>query len=141
MSRASDPAVRKIIQADSTLDIGPFIEAATTLVDYVDGCDTGNTLSKEQLKQIEIWVSAHLYATRDQQYSAKKTLDASAKFQVGAVGTGSLDITSWGRQAMLLDTTGCLSNLNEQAKTGKRVASASWLGKPPSDQTDYEDRD
>lgn len=141
MSRAASEDVRDIIDDDSVIDMSPFIAAATTLVDYVNTCDTGNVLSAEQLKQIEIWLSAHFYAHRDQQYSQKKTGDASAKFQVGAEGTGSFDTTQWGRTAMVLDVTGCLVDLNEQAKKGKQKVNLAWLGKPPSQQIDYDDRD
>ena len=43
---------------------------------------------------------------------------------------------------MGLDITGCLAKLNEEAKTGKKIkAGLTWLGKPPSDQIDYVDRD
>jgi len=141
MSRAGEEDVRNIITSDVIIDITAFIEIATTLVDYVDTCDTDNVLSSEQLKQIEILLSAHFYAHRDLQYTEKKTGDASAKFQVGAPGTGSLDTTVWGRDAMTVDVTGCLAALNEQAKTGRHKVGLAWLGKPPSDQTLYVDRD
>lgn len=142
MSRAGENDVRAIIQADSTIDnLFPFITVAEGLVDYVDSRDTENLLTAHQLKQIEIYLAAHFYASRDQQYSSNKTGDASAKFQVGISGIGPMELNDWGRHAMMLDITGTLSRLNEQNKKGKTTPQAVWLGREPSTQTDYVDRD
>jgi competence protein ComGF len=139
MARASEDDVRAIIGSDSTLKVSFFIETAEQLVDYVDSCDTDGTLNTTQLRHIETWLAAHFYAIRDQQYASKKTGDASAVFQ-GKTDM-ALDSTQWGQQAMILDVTGKLATINQNAKRGKITAGMTWLGKPKSSQTEYQDRD
>ena len=139
MARAGEDDVRAIISTDTALDLGPFIRTAAALTEAVDTCDTDNVLSSQQLRQIETWLAAHFYAHRDQLYLEKKTEKASAIFQ-GKTGM-HLDSTQYGQTAMIIDTTGCLSDFNQDAKVGRRKATLAWLGKAPSDQTDYRDRD
>lgn len=142
MARVSEPEVRDVIDDSSDISIAPFIATATVLTDYVDRCDTADILKDAQLKEIERWLAAHYYAIRDAQYRSKATGRAEAEYQVGKSGEGSLDSNDWGRQALMLDVTGCLARLNEESKTGKKPAvSLLWLGKPPSEQIDYVDRD
>lgn len=135
-NRATNESVREIIETILSISTAPFITAANVLVDRVSTKDTAGILSTTALKEIESWLAAHFYATRDQQYSEKKTGDAEAKFQVGKPGEGLLDTTQWGRNAMLLDFTGCLRSMNNGGKV-----SMEWLGKPRSEQIDYSDRD
>ena len=134
--RASAEEVRAVVPNTSTIDIAPFISAANALTDYVNTCDTAkdNILTTALLLQIEIYLAAHFYAIRDQQYQQKKTGDASATFQ-GQTGM-RLDSTTWGQAAMTMDISGCLSARNKGGRIG-----AYWLGKAPSAQTDYVDRD
>ena len=133
--RASDADVRAIIDTDPAIATTIPIRAANTLVDWInDKCDQDNVLTAAQLGEIETWLAAHFYAHRDPQYSSKATEKASATFQ-GATGMG-LESTVWGQTAMTLDPTGCLASRNKGGKAG-----VLWLGKAPSDQTDYEDRD
>ncbi len=139
--RTSETAVREITETDSSIRLTEFNAAASALTDFVDTCDTGNVLSATQLRQIEMWLAAHFYAHRDQLLSEEKTADVAGVYQVGNPGEGSLDTTQYGRTAKLLDVTGCLANLDEQSKTGRRTASVTWLGKPVSAQIKYEDRD
>jgi len=141
MSRAGEDDVRAIIQNDTTIPLASFINAASSLVDHVNTQDTEGLLTTNALKNIEAYLAAHFYALKDQQYSEKKTGDASAKFQVGKAGEGPLEQNDWGRTAMLLDITGTLSKLNDQAKKGGSTPQMVWLGKPPSTQIDYVDRD
>jgi hypothetical protein len=140
-TRVSDDDVRGILNSDLDISMAAFLQTANVMVTYVDSCDTRNLLSDDQLKQIEIWLAAHFYSVRDQLYSSNKTADAEADFQTGVKGEGSYDTTDYGRQAMALDITGCLANLNDQAKNGKRVASLNYLGKRVSRQIEYQDRD
>ena len=139
MSRTSEPDVRKIISSDSTLDLSLFIQAASSLTDYVDTCDTGNLLSVKQLREIETWLAAWLYECRDQGYLEKETGDASATFQ-GVTGK-YLESNFWGQHAIMLDVSGCLTRLQQQAMHGKKQVQLVWIGKPESEQTDYADRD
>ncbi len=138
MARVNDDEVRGIIDDDVEIPMQPFITTATVMTDYVDSCDTDNVLSANHLKEIERWLAAHYYAHRDQQYISR----INVKFQGGEPGVGTFDTTHWGRTAMGLDISGCLTRLNKEAETGRKIsAGITWLGKAPSDQIDYVDRD
>ncbi len=144
MSRANDNDVRAIIDYDTDkplVSMQPFIRAASVLVDKIEANDTSSILNSDALKEVETWLAAHFYAHKDLQYKSAKAMDAGAVFQVGQDGLGPLELTMWGRQAMLLDMSGYLSKLNQDAIRGKSKITLSWLGKPPSSQIDYVDRD
>ena len=133
--RTSDEQVRAVIETDPDIGIEAFIRPATALTDYVESEDSDSVLGSALLTQIETFLAAHFYARRDPQYRSKITGRAEAQFQ-GKSGM-RLDSTDWGQDAIVLDVTGCLASLN----TGRRAASIDWLGKAPSDQILYEDRD
>ena len=140
MGRTSEADVRAILNDTPTIAISVFIETAAEMTDYVETCDTTGALSARALRMIETWLSAYYYSILDQPWQEKKTLDASAKFQ----GTSDLgfDANQYGQAAMRLDTTGCLSRLNDEAKKGgKSKVQFEWLGKVPSEQIDAVDRD
>lgn len=113
----------------------PFIRAASIMVDNLVTCatDKGLTVSSDTLTEIETWVAAHAYQMADQGYSEKTTERARGKFQ--GVTKMYLEGTKYGQMAMMLDTTGCLAEMS-QAMFG----SATWGGKTPEEQIDYEDR-
>jgi hypothetical protein len=71
----------------------------------------------------------------DKAYQSKSTGGASGTFQ-GQTGM-RLESTDYGQAAMILDVTGRLAS-RSQGRTRPTVA---WGGKPPSEQTDYVDRD
>ena len=134
--RTDNRRVRAVIDFSSNLGTAPFIRTANRLTDKVSAADVDGDLGVELLIEIETYLAAHLCAQRDPQYSSKSTGGASGQFQ-GQFGQ-RLDATSWGQTALMLDATGYLAKLNE----GKRAkASMTWVGKPPSEQTAYEDRD
>ncbi len=131
--RVTEEDVRGIIETDGNISLAPFLNSATALTDYISSEDSDGVLSAALLIEIEKNLAAHSYALRDPQYLAKKTGDASAKFQ-GETGMG-LDYTPWGQMAKQLDVSGTLSTL------GKKKPGMAWLGLPPSKQTAYRDRD
>tara|TARA_R110000824_G_scaffold172434_1_gene350349 strand:+ start:61210 stop:61641 length:432 start_codon:yes stop_codon:yes gene_type:complete len=140
--RVTDKDVQGIIETSANASLVPFIRAANSLVDKVSSNDTASELSTADLKEIERWVSAGLYAIFDQAYTQKKTEDASGMFQTGLSGAGSFEQNDWLRMAMSLDTTGYLAQLNAGSKKGGKIeAGLTWVGQVPSDQTDYVDRD
>lgn len=139
MSRVGASELRKFVATDSDNDVSAFIAAASSLTNQVESCDSDNELSSSQLYHIELMLSAHFYTMLDPLYKSRKTADASATFQ-GDTGM-ALDATHYGQNAKVMDTTGCLAKLDKQAKEGKITAGVTWLGLPPSDQTDYVDRD
>lgn len=133
--RTNEVAVRAIIDDDSAVDVAPFIDAAVAVTDYVASQDSDSVLTDALLFQIETYLAAHFYEYLDPQYASKVTGDAQAKFQ-GEFGMG-LDSNKWGQAAKRMDVTGTLVDMDR----GKRAVTVSWLGKPPSDQIDYVDRD
>ena len=133
--RVTNEEVRALIDADDSLSVAPFIDTATALTDYVSAQDTLGMLNAALLKEIEKYLAAHFYEHLDPQYIEKKTGDAEAKFQ-GEFGM-SFDGSKWGQTAKDLDVTGTLASLSRP----KHKVSLAWLGLPPSQQTDYVDRD
>jgi len=144
MSRTNDDAIRDIIDVDTDkplVSMSAFIRAAATLVDKISSNDSASLLSAPDLREIETWLAAHFYAHKDMQYSSSKAGEAFSSFQTGARERGPLNMTMWGKTAMILDVTGYLSVLNQDAIRGKSKITLEWLGKAPSAQTDYTDRD
>lgn len=134
--RTTQEEVKTIIETDDDLSIAPFLDAANALTDYVVTQDSGSILTTSMKEQIEKWLAAFFYETRDQGYLEKDTLDAEAVFQ-GKTGMG-FDANFWGQRAKVLDITGTLQRLDTRPRP---KASLTWLGKPVSQQTDYVDRD
>ena len=126
MARVSDEEVRCIVDDDPAISMAGFIFSATTIVDRVDTCDTDNLLTDPELKNIETLLAAHFYTLRDPLYTEKRTEKAMGQW---------LNRTSYLDAAFLADSTNCLKNI------GRAKPKFSWLGKAPSDQIDYKDRD
>jgi len=89
--------------------IDKFITTANIIVD--NNCDSG--LSDDELKQIELYVAAHLVCLRDPRLLEEKTTDWALKYQRGGVaGKMGLEQTSYGQTALMLDRSGGLKNTN-----------------------------
>lgn len=114
----------------------PFMRPANLIVSRVKTCATnkGIVLSTDELEAIECWLAAHFYCISDKTYQSRSTSGASGSF-VGQTGM-MLDFTEYGQQAQLIDYSNCLRNLNKQQR-----ARFGWLGKPVSQQIEYEKRD
>jgi hypothetical protein len=117
-------------------DLTPFIDTASVIVDRVVTCAAtkGITLLDTEQELIERWLAAHCYCLSDQPYFAKSTGGAHATFH-GKTDI-ALDATKYGQQAQVLDYSGCLTAIGK-----RKFASAFWLGKPPSAQVPYWERD
>jgi hypothetical protein len=136
LARTTSGEVAGIIETDGTISLSPFITAASSLVDWLQGKDTDGELSSSLLTEIEKWLAAHFYAHRDQLLSSKSTSKASGSFQ-GQTGM-VLSSTQYGQTAMLLDVTGILAARSKQAEQGTRPkASMVWLGSTKLTQDDY----
>lgn len=127
--------VRAILGSDhdgQTL-LTPYIETAAAITTRVAACATrkGLSLSSAELELIERWLAAWSYTKSDPVYQSKTTAEASATFVRGKV-----EPEPYKDMALSLDTSGCLN-----AILNRQRASVHWLGKPPSEQIDYEDRD
>jgi hypothetical protein len=106
----------------------PYVDAATNLVDQVVTCATakGTTIDATTLELIERWLSAYLYTRMDPLYKSRSTKDAS----------GSFADYGYKETAISLDPSGCLAGILKG-----QTAGMVWLGKPPSSQINYVDRD
>lgn len=112
-----------------------FIASASVIVDNVTTCATrkGITVDSNTSELIERWLAAHMYMMSDKAYQSRSTRGASGVFQ-GQTGM-RLESTDYGQTAMVLDPSGCLENINK-----RQIARADWLGKPPSEQIPYDQR-
>jgi len=141
MARTSSSAVQAILgpnyDAEAATDVSPFIATATAVVDRIssEASGRGLTIDSTMLEIIERWLAAHYYGISDQFYSSRSTDGASGSFQ-GQTQMG-FDATLYGQQAKRLDWTGTLAAMDSNAGVPQMV----WLGKPPSTQLAYEDRD
>lgn len=134
--RSSTEEIGAIVRDyDLDIDMNPFIRMANVLTDRVSAKDTGSLLSSAELAEIERWLAAHFYETRDHEL-ATETTEKSQGDYAGEFGKG-LERTRAGQNAMLFDETGYLRRISK----GTVVAKLAWLGKPPSTQVDYVDRD
>lgn len=140
MARTNPGAVQEILFKDyDSVNEPPlqgYIATASAVVDRVVTCATAKavTLSAVELELIERWLSAHFYCMSDAPYASHSHLGRSASFQ-GQTGM-YLEATKYGQTAAALDPSGCLVAISKNQR-----ASFSWLGKRPSEQTDYADRD
>ena len=114
----------------------PYIDSATVIVDRVATCAIARskTLTTAEKELIERWLAAHLYMMSDQQYASKNTAGAGGGFR--AQGGRNLDGSTYGQTAKTLDYSGCLEAIDK-----RKTAGIAWLGRAPSAQTDYVDRD
>ena len=122
---------------DDSTSVQPYIDSATVVVDRVVTCATkrGKTLTATEEELVERWLAAHFYCVMDPLYTTRSTAGASGGFQ-RKPATDDFGSTDYGMQATRIDPSGCLNAIGKRA-----VASMTWLGKPPSAQTAYEDRD
>ena len=124
--RTTSDAVEEIIEIDSTIDLDPFIEAASALVDK--HCAAANSAyTATELELIERWLAAHFYAIRDPRALVEDLGKISATIE-SKVDLG-LDVTRYGQMAKILDWYSGLAALDEQIKKGgRRVIGITWLG-------------
>jgi len=128
--------VRHILPDGGDPDVGlvQFIYMAHIITNALDDCatDLGVTLTHDQLWLIETNYAAYLYVDRDQShYRSKKTMDAAASFGEKA------NYPYFDTIKHLLGPLGLLDCLERRSE----AIDIAWLGLPPSDQTDYVDRD
>jgi len=126
MSRTTDEAVRGIIEFDEDIDADPFILAASSMVD--DHC-TDSDYSDAKLEIIERWLAAHFVAILVKQVTGERAAVVSQNFALPV--SLKLDGTTYGQQAMLLDSDGNLAAHNERLKKGEGKVpdiDLDWLG-------------
>ena len=126
MSRTTADAVGGIIEVDSGVSVLPFIEIANALVEEL----LADLFNDTRLELIERWLSAHFFACEYPRVSAEAAGPVSASYQQ-RVGLG-LELTSYGQQVKILDTSGTLAQLDANSKTTKvritKQAKVHWVG-------------
>ena len=97
--------------ADSVVEA--HIDVANELVTSVLG---SSGLGDTRLKNIELYISAHLLSFRDPLTGAvaAEWIASEAKIEFSANFGQQLKSTHFGQQALVLDTTGTLATLGEQ---------------------------
>lgn len=138
MARTNFTNVSAVVEIDSaiTTDAVEHIDSANVLVSKMvaKAKDTdGNPFYSEvgdatQLEIIERWLAAHFYAVTDPRFASERSMTEEVKYSIGKLGM-MLSATMFGQQAMILDDSGWLANLNAELTTtkGKRVY-VEWLG-------------
>jgi hypothetical protein len=130
MSRTSSSKVQEILvdhyDSVNSISLTAFISTANSLTNKVASNDADTLLSSTDLELVERWLAAHFYAHADQLSQSRGGGRANASFQ----GQTAMALTStqYGQTAMVLDVTGYLSRLSQQAVSGPVKASMSWLG-------------
>lgn len=119
--RVSSQEVKGIITTSLT-DLGPFIKAASKIVDVLAVRDTDGLLDNATLKEIERWLSAHaLSMTKEPQVKQEQIGDAAITYQ-GTIGVGKgFEATYYGQMALSLDVTGKLQSLGKRRAQVKTV--------------------
>lgn len=133
-------AVRGILGGDydGTRNLIPFIETANILTTRIAACaeEKEQPLTTAELEMIERWLACHFYGQSDKPLGSKSTGGASGSYH-GQTGM-HLESTMYGQTAVVLDPSGCLADISQGQAAS---AQGFWLGKRPSEQTDYRDRD
>ena len=137
--RTTPDKVKKVLvdgqQYDGSSDLQAFVDTAVILVDRVKNQDSDSILTSAALERIECWLSAHFYAHAYQLRQSIGKGRSNESFQ-GQTGM-HLESTQYGQTALDLDFSGTLMKISK----GSTKATATWLGRRPSAQTDYVDRD
>ena len=112
-ARVTAVQVMEIISTSlSEEQINAFINTAHHVVeDRLGDAELGETL----LTDIELWLSAHFLATRDQRAKSETVAEYSVTYQ-GNTDMG-LKATIYGQQALALDYTGTLAALGLKKAT------------------------
>lgn len=109
--RVTHDEVAEILDTNIS-DVTPFITVANLVV--TDKL-SGEGLSSDLLKEIERWLSAHFVSARDPRIKQEKTEGASVTY-TGNFGKG-LDLTPYGQNVKLLDSTGILAKIGMKSVT------------------------
>ena len=131
MGRVDSSEVKMIIDTELT-DLDAFINPANIIITKLL---TGSGLDEDHLKEIERWLAAHFTAVMDPRTSKEKIGDAEVTYYKGSntysnsmKESPGLNETPYGKQVLLLDTTGIL-----KASLGKVTASFTAMGASNAD--------
>ncbi len=127
--RITDADVKAILNYDPSItDLTPFIAAADELVtELCQNAWQGPNYTEERLEIIETWLAAHFVSIRDPRYVSESM--GAASVSTGMTLAQNLGLTSYGQQALLLDTNGGLAWIDKHKSQGKRSrVGITWLG-------------
>jgi hypothetical protein len=116
-ARVTAAEIAEICELDPTItSLTPFIRPATLIVD--EDLEPLGELSAARLKEIELYLAAHFYSVRD-----PKTQSESAGVSVSYEGSSGVGLkrTRYGQQAIVLDSTGTLSSLDNAAPQKRMI--------------------
>lgn len=135
MPRTTPDEVAQVIEVDfeSIPDLSPFITIANLLV--TEHCASYiPAMSAERLTEIERWLAAHFYETRDE-LPVSERLGRGMRNYNRPTEKMFLHQTKHGQNAMLLDSSGNLAALSSRSTHGKKVG-INWLGLHEGDEPD-----
>ena len=100
---------------DTSLSVAQLLVCMGTASTLVDTYLASSTLSLALLKEIERYLSAHFVCIREPLFTEARSQGEGFTFQ-RAKAEGGLKETSYGRQALLLDSTGILEGLGTKRR-------------------------
>lgn len=109
---------------DTSVDLDPFILAASALVDTIE--ERTDAPPYDRLEMLETWLAAHFYCMAFPRRSSEAAGDVSASYE-GRFDL-NLGLSRYGQMAMVLDSTGYLKKINMPVKIVTKVG-ATWLGR------------
>ena len=139
MPRTTADLVKGIAEVDDGVVLDPFIASANRLVTKVVA--PVNT-DADELADVETWLAAHLYHILSPQSNVDQvgSTGGTVRQQYDTKVDLALNVTKYGQQAMVLDTSGALANWNATlTKGGTRKLRVIYLGKSADDMLEYED--
>ena len=115
MARTTPEKVREILRIKPTVDLNPYINDASDLVTEVcsivkkeDGVTPYHT--EARLTRIETWLAAHFVSVNYRRRIQEQAGSVGANYE-GKVDL-NLQVTEYGQQAIVLDTSGALAKFN-----------------------------
>lgn len=91
--------------------VTPYLTSAGV---YVNAALAGAALSEEVLKEIELWLAAHLLASSRERMARKEGAGGAYIEYAGEYGEG-LKSTPYGHMALMLDSSGTLAAAGKKA--------------------------
>lgn len=126
-TRVDSADVKEIIDTELD-DVSMFITTANILVTKLLG---DSDLENDHLAEIEKYLAAHFVAIRDpsaQRIVSEKIGDAEVRYQAGSMtysnsmkDASGLNETSYGKQVIIIDTTGILKEKLGKVKSSMEV--------------------
>jgi len=137
MARVTATEVRTIIVLDPLIldtQVDVFIISANLITNRVE--TIGGLTDVPTLKEIERWLSAHLLTVRDNRSASEKAdvVSQSFQFKLGL----NFNVSEYGQNALLLDSSGTLAALQNQAE-GEGSATAEFGAMGPVSNEDLKD--